>query len=121
MIICPHVLLKKSENKRLVVGEPFRVRGGFIHTVQIVLSHFVGRVSIEATLAANPSEEDWFPVMLGDERYVEYKTNTTKTLGFTIRGNFVWVRAKVERDYWVTQFDKWDVSVYGAVDSILFK
>lgn len=121
MIIRPYVLLRQSENKRHVVGEPFRVRGGFIHTVQIVLSNFVGKVSIEATLATNPTEEDWFPVMLGNERNIEYKLNTTKTVGFTVRGNFVWVRARVDRDEWVTKLDQWDVSVYGTVDSILFK
>lgn len=84
--------------------------GGW-HTVSADLVDFTGRIYIEATLVAVPTEADWFPVQLsGTLPYAQYPANPaaptgghgdTVTDGWTFRGNFVWVRARVDRSYLV--------------------
>ena len=37
-----------------------------IHTVAIHIQNFKGRVWIEASLASDPQEDDWFPIWLTD-------------------------------------------------------
>lgn len=70
-----------------------------LHTVTFTVTpNFVGTLTMEATLATNPVEADWFYVK--DSKF-EYKypiipaTTTTNYVNFT--GNFVWVRASVFR------------------------
>ena len=88
------------------------VNGGW-HTVSADLTDFVGRIYIEATLSAQPTENDWFPVQLsGTQAYQQFPvdpahlqgdgSNThgdTVTVGWTFRGNFTFVRARVDRSY----------------------
>lgn len=82
-----------------VVGDPskgdgFYGRSDGIHTVQYSLKDFTGTVTIEATLASEPVEEDWFVVY--QQFYPDLNAEpvtTSKIANFT--GNYVWVRAKV--------------------------
>jgi hypothetical protein len=68
---------------------------GGMHTVQYTtLNNFVGVVKIQATLATEPAETDWFDVhgvYLGDN--ITPVPDGAVTQNFT--GNFVWVRAVV--------------------------
>jgi hypothetical protein len=81
-----------------------------IHTVQVNLQEFIGKIEIQATLASNPSEDDWFTVKLGVNNltvdttgliseaaasYVEYISATSGIKTYNVIGNFVWLRAKV--------------------------
>ena len=86
------------------------INGGW-HTVSADLVNFVGRIYIEATLVSSPTETDWFPVQLnGIQAYQQFPGNTarhlgegvngdTTTVGWTFRGNFTFVRARIDRSY----------------------
>jgi hypothetical protein len=77
-------------------GDGFYGRSDGVHTVQYAINNFAGTVFIQATLATNPSDEDWFNVY--EQSYpvpdTDTSTTTNKIQNFT--GNYVWVRAKVE-------------------------
>lgn len=75
-------------------GDGFYGRSDGIHTVQYSINEFTGTVIIEATLAAEPVDKDWFRVY--EQSYPELNNDpatTSKIVNFT--GNYVWVRAKV--------------------------
>lgn len=65
-----------------------------LHTVSYTTSdNFVGIITMQGTLATNPTSTDWCDIpntVLGDGFTV---INTTQLYNFT--GNFVWVRAKI--------------------------
>ncbi len=81
------------------------------HTVQLQISNFVGRFEMQASLASEPIEADWFTVELGSTTnqivdtsglsndanitYVQYPTATTTVKTYNFTGNFIWVRAKI--------------------------
>lgn len=80
------------------------------HTVSISLDDFVGRIYIEASLAANPIDDDWFTVPLGKGTpYLQYPMDPayptsghlgdSGTLAYSFSGNFIWLRARVDRTY----------------------
>ena len=58
-------------------------------TVAWYLNDFIGRVYVEASLATNPRDHDWFPLNLaGLNPYVQYPINPlapTGTTGFVVR------------------------------------
>ncbi len=110
----------------VVLGEAVRAdQSGsprqFVHTVQIVASNFIGRVSIEASLMPEPGEGDWFPLDLGGRPYLECLTSTSKSFGFLVQGHFIWVRAKVDRSLWVPYPIEGVNEAFGYIDRILFK
>lgn len=100
------------------------VNGGW-HTISADLVDFTGRIIVEATLVTDPAETDWFPVQLTSANagadidggtadnassYAQYPLDPTAptgthgdtgTFGWTLRGNFVWIRARVDRSYLV--------------------
>jgi hypothetical protein len=70
-----------------------------LHTVTYTITpNFIGTLTMQASLASAPVEADWFNV---NNTTVEYNsitipaTTTTNYVNFT--GNFVWVRAVVQR------------------------
>lgn len=80
------------------------------HTVQIQVSNFIGKLEMQATLASEPTETDWFGVELGSNSssvdttgvlsesnitYVSYNQATTNIKTYNFTGNFVWVRSKI--------------------------
>jgi hypothetical protein len=72
---------------------------GFHTVTYTVTPNFLGTLTTQATLSTNPVEADWFTV---DNSTVTYSnlidpvtTTTTNFVNFT--GNFVWVRALVQR------------------------
>ena len=83
---------------------------GNSHTVSVSLDDFVGRVWIEGSLAANPVEGDWFPIPVGNGvPYLQYPIDPMKpssghlgdsgTYPYSFSGNFIWLRARVDRTY----------------------
>jgi hypothetical protein len=68
-------------------GDGYYGRSDGLHTVQYSYTDFTGSVIIQATLAVNPADEDWFTVFTTD---IEQESDSLIT-SFT--GNFVWVRA----------------------------
>lgn len=107
----------------------FGLRDG-IHTVTFHLENFTGRIFIEASLASDPQEDDWFAVFLnGAKPYMQYPLKPLEPTGitgdtfvdaFTFQGNFLWLRARVDRSFVVpvptTDSEK---SLLGSVRKIL--
>jgi hypothetical protein len=91
-------------------GDGFYGRSDGLHTVQVSITGFIGRISIQGTLEVNPTESDWFTVELGtgtmsvdttgliaeqNITFVDYTAATTNTKTYNFIGNLVWVRAKI--------------------------
>lgn len=70
-------------------------------TIGWYLSNFIGRIVLEASLATEPTSADWFPVVFDGEanKFVEFLSTApgNALTVFTVTGNFVWVRAVVDR------------------------
>lgn len=115
------VLLDNTDNNTTAVGDPIRCDGwhGFgerLFTVAIHVSDFAGDVLIEASLADEPTNDDWFNV--ADPVTFERQTQPTGALsaGFSFRGNYAWIRARMVRAD--STFDIPDPT-YGFVDRVL--
>ena len=86
------------------VGEPVRLIATSprnLVTISITTSNFRGKIYLDGSFAASPqSEADWFPVVLTDQPFIEFPLNDrrTGTFGYTVRGLFTWVRARIEQD-----------------------
>ena len=122
-----------------VTGTPQRGAGynnsiGNNHTVSFSLNNFVGRIYIEGTLVENPTDADWVPIPLYNSLpYVQYPLNPAKPVGnlsatgdaigdtgnfvYNFTGNFIWIRARVDRTYLVPPPTSW--VRFGAVIKIL--
>lgn len=93
-----------------VKGDGYYGRSDGLHTVQITLTGFIGKIELQGTLAVHPVDEDWFTVELGtgaqsidttgllreqNITFVEYIEPTTNTKTYNFIGNYVWIRARV--------------------------
>lgn len=82
-------------------GDGYYGRSDGLHTIQVSLNGFIGKIKIEACLNVNPNEEDWFTVILEDLSTVsnttilDYIENETSSKLYNCKGNFVFLRAKV--------------------------
>ena len=130
------VMLDDTDINLNVTGEALRADAWYgykdgLHTVAFYLENFTGRIYIEASLASEPTSEDWFPVFLnGAQAYMNYPINPLAPIGgpsgdtfvdaFTFQGNFLWLRARIDRSYVVpvptTDAEK---SALGSVKKIL--
>lgn len=87
-----------------------------LHTFAFTLRNFIGRIYVQATLASEPTEADWFPIMFREscKFYIEftdtgiynpdseitiYQHGTTKTFSENVVGNFTYLRVGIQRDY----------------------
>ena len=71
-----------------------------MHTVAFYLKNFKGNLIIEATLSDNPAEADWFPIGIGaNTTFYQVETPETRVESFNIVGNFVYLRAKIQRSH----------------------
>lgn len=79
------------------------------HTVMYTANtEFHGTVTMQASLATAPTENDWFNVSSTSVSYNPLNIRSTSTVDvFNFTGNFIWVRGKVVIDA-------------GAVQSILY-
>ena len=132
------MMLGDTNNKVNIISDPLRVDGtGGIHTISIHMMNFTGRVYIQATLADQPTDTDWFDIWLSQATpFLEYPMNkpldTTYVPnnfsilpGFsgadacTIRGNFTFMRAKIDRTYLNYQPASWEsMSRLGVITKI---
>ena len=65
-----------------------------LHTVAYYLTNFVGEITMQATLAKDPTEADWFDVANTSANY-DGSTALTDQVAYNFTGNFVWVRASI--------------------------
>lgn len=109
-------------------GAGFSNTIGCNHTVSISVANFIGRVYIEGSLTSDPSEMDWFPIrLINNLDYVQFPRNKnaptgagngdTGVVAFSFSGNYIWLRARVDRSYLVP-FPQ-DTQFVGAVRYIL--
>lgn len=126
-------LLDSTTTEINAVGQPQRGAGysntiGCNHTVSMSVMNFTGRIYIEGSLATDPTEEDWFPIkLIGDLDYVQFPRNPqrptgasngdTSVLAFSFSGNYIWIRARLNRDYMIP-FPQ-DTQYVGAVRYVL--
>lgn len=77
-------------------GDGFYSRSDGVHTVQYNVIDFVGVIEMQATLAINPVEGDWFTI--STTNHTSTVVNSNESNGSFIKnftGNYVWVRARV--------------------------
>ena len=75
-------------------GDGYYGRSDGFHTVQYDIDGFIGTVAIQATLAVDPADADWFTVYTQAYPVVdEIGTTTSVITNFT--GNYVWIRAVI--------------------------
>lgn len=69
---------------------------GLHTTMYVATSDFVGTITMQATLASNPTNADWFAVQNTTSTYTALNIRTTSTVDLkNFTGNFVWVRGMV--------------------------
>lgn len=83
----------------------YRGRGG-LQTVRFAVTNFIGAITIQATLDADPAAARWFTTYAYGDDSANMDGSTTQTLSVNIRGNFTWIRAAV------TNFQ------YGTIDQV---
>lgn len=131
------IILTNTDRNHNVIGEPFRADGYYgrtdgIHTVQVVYTNFTGEFGLQATLEVSPKEEDWFFINLNafttiQSPYIQFPADPlnptgtngdTGTKAFTFQGNFVYLRAVLNRDY-IPEPGPLDVWELGHIDRVL--
>jgi hypothetical protein len=75
-------------------GDGYYGRSDGFHTVQYNITGFVGTIDIQATLAVNPGDADWFTIYTQAYPVVNDE-GTTGSFMSNFTGNYVWVRAYV--------------------------
>ena len=75
-------------------GDGYYGRSDGFHTVQYNITGFIGTVNIQATLAVNPTDDDWFTVYTQEYPAVNDE-GTTKSNLANFTGNYVWVRTYI--------------------------
>lgn len=70
-------------------GDGYYGRSDGFHTVQYSYTGLTGTIKIQATLASEPEDADWFEV----HSYTAAVETSSKIANFT--GNYVWIRAVV--------------------------
>lgn len=137
------LMMTNTGTKWNVIGEPIRADAYYgytdgIHTVQVIYQNFVGGFGIQGTLALDPKPEDWFWIKLDptgsiSTPFVEYPIDPyaptgqnggdTGSMAFTFIGNFVFLRAVLNRDYiqppMTPSQAQWQTWQWGQVDKVL--
>jgi hypothetical protein len=71
-----------------------------LHTIAFYLNNFKGNLIVEATLSDDPKESDWFPIGIGaNTTFYQVETPETRVETFNVVGNFVYLRAKIQRSH----------------------
>lgn len=120
-------LLDNTGEQLEVVGSRVKALGYFgssngMHTVAMYVQDFTGQIVIEASLVESPEPGDWHTVIVKQfpldplNPTGENQLGDTVTVSENFQGNFVWVRARVTREY----LDPYPPNIYtGSVRKIL--
>lgn len=128
------VMLPNTQGQLNMVGDKVRADGWYgytdgLHTVALYLVNFTGRIYFEASIANDPTDDDWFPVQVDGVEFMEFpqnpgnptgSTGDTKTIGRNLVGSFTWLRVGVDRSYLpgTTENDA-IYNTFGYVDRVL--
>jgi len=77
-------------------GDGYYGRSDGFHTVQYTITGFTGTVNIQATLAVEPTDDDWFTVYTQAHAIAGSDPNPTTSILTNFTGNYVWVRAYID-------------------------
>lgn len=81
-----------------------------LQTVAFKLTNFVGTVTLQASLAVSPTDNDWFPVNLltgrfnidttglaipADKTAISSSAGTSTTEVYNFEGNYLWLRGRI--------------------------
>lgn len=88
------VLVYKSLKAK---GDGYYGSSDGFHTVTYTATPaFIGTVTMQASLAAEPTDNDWFNVPATTSSYSVFNTRTTSTVDYyNFTGNYVWVRGHI--------------------------
>ena len=96
------------------------------HTMSIAAYNFIGKLTIQASIKATPTENDWFGVKIGDAVGINYPRNSifytpeTSTATYNFTGRFIWMRAEIDRtDLLPPMATPADIARLGIIDRIL--
>jgi hypothetical protein len=84
-----------------VKGDGYYGWGDGYHTTQIQTNNFIGSITIQGSLATDPSSTDWvdIPLILQDQQStvttIIHSSTNTSVSSYNFIGNFVWVRAAI--------------------------
>ena len=98
-------------------GDGFYGYSNGLHTVSFHVNDFTGRIRLQATLLDTPTEADWFNIALATATEYLQIDSSSVTQGATFTGNFVYIRAKIDRTYLVDQ--TYDTTNHGVVNKIV--
>jgi len=132
------IMMSNTQEQVNAVGPAVKADGWYghedgLHTVAIQVVNFTGRIYLEASLALEPTESDWFPMKIRDADFMEFPLNPmqptgsfdtggdTGTQGVTFKVNTVWLRAKMDRTYLNQpnlEDDRDLLASFGVVDKI---
>jgi hypothetical protein len=80
-----------------VKGDGYYGRSDGLHTVQYNTDGFIGTIYMQATLAVDPTEDDWFALPSTKQVSVDADAETgNDAFVYNFTGNFVWVRAVID-------------------------
>lgn len=130
-------MLRPMNEEITITGEPVRAAGWYghtngLHTVSISVQNFIGRISVQAAVTTVPSDSDWFSMLPEGVAFIQYPQNgyvvmspatgQTSTYGFSFTSNIVWMRAIMDRSYFLpaTATPQY-VGTFGLVDHILLR
>lgn len=106
-----------------------------LHTIAFTLRNFTGRIYVQATLASNPTEDDWFPIKFTEScnYYLEFtdtriwdarrdqmiqEIGATGTFAETVTGNFTYLRVGVDRNYISNEPSEYEKHVAGKLEEV---
>lgn len=126
------VLMPSTGDQTNIKGEAAQADGWFgfadgLHTVSFHVRDFTGRIKIQATLALEPTEDDWFDIWLTqDSAYLQYPINheyptgnyggDTGVKALNFKANVLWIRAVLDRRYLTSNES---TLVHGSVQKII--
>lgn len=79
-------------------GDGYYGRSDGFHTVQYNITGFQGKIKMQATLATNPVDADWFTLDATEHETIGFANDSATATGSHIKnftGNYVWVRVVV--------------------------
>lgn len=83
-----------------VKGDGYYGSSDGLHTIQYsATQNFIGTMTMQASLATEPTETDWFNIANTEKIYTELDDRNTSTVDcFNFLGNFIWVRGSLSID-----------------------
>lgn len=132
------VMLSNTGKNHNLVGESIRADGYYgrsdgLHTVQVIYNNFTGDFGLQGTLEVSPTEADWFFINLNSfsaiqSPYVRFPEDPSEPTGdigdtgtraFSFLGNFVYIRAILNRDYIPEPSPSEDTTGLGQIARVL--